>query len=187
MRAVLVGLVLFAGCEVPAQRTEEAGAAAPGAPSRAPSTISANGVDCALVGQTITSLELGNYAELEVRAPREREITALCVAQNLTKHDAACVLAATTIDDLASCPEPVVMKQVVPPPITPGDVCEQYVRRLEAIARCSTFPPDSAKALRAQLPALRKMYAQYGSQKQVQDNCKMALDATDTAYKPLGC
>lgn len=145
------------------------------------------GVDCRLIAQSIASLELGNYAEPEVREPREREIEGLCVRARLTKADADCLLAAPTIDELAYCANPLVTKKVVPPPITPGDICEQYVRRLEAIARCKTFPADSAKALRGQIPQLRKMYAQYGAQKQVQDNCKLALDATDQAYKPLGC
>ncbi|MFN0248597.1 MAG: hypothetical protein ACKV2T_17020 [Kofleriaceae bacterium] len=188
MRALLVGLVVVAACEVPANTGAEPSAAAdPAGPSRTSSKISANGVDCAVIGQTITSLEMGNYAELEVRAPREREITALCLAENPTKRDAACVLAATSTDDLAYCPKPLVMKQVVLPLIAPGDVCEQYMRTLERIARCTKVPPDSAKALRGQLPTLRKMYAQYGVQKQVQDSCQMALDMTEKAYKPIGC
>jgi hypothetical protein len=188
MRALLVGLVVVCACEVPANTNAEPSAAAgPAAPTRAPSKISANGVDCVLIGQTITSLELGNYAEPEVRAPREKEITALCVAENLTKSDAACVLAAASLDDLAYCPKPLVAKRVVLPPVTPGDICEQYVRTLERIARCPNFPPDSAKALRGQIPTLRKMYAQYGSQKQLQESCQMAIDMTEKAYKPIGC
>lgn len=133
---------------------------------------------------------MGNYAEPEVREPREREIERMCTSANLTKADAECLLSSPALDDLAYCPKPLVVRpvaQVTLPPVAAGDICEQYVRRLERIARCATFPPDSARALRGQIPQLRQMYAQYGSQKQVQQSCQMALDATDRAYAQLGC
>ena len=181
MRCVcVVGLLVAVGCEVPS-RDE------PIASEQPPPKARAAGVDCRLIAQTITSLEMGNYAEPEEREPRERVIENICARANLTKKDADCLLAATSVGDLAYCPKPLVTKHVVQPPVAPGDVCEQYVRVLERIARCPTFPPASAKALRDQIPALRKMYAQYGQQKQVQDNCKLALDATENAYKPIGC
>ena len=144
-------------------------------------------MNCRLIARSITSLEMGNYAELEEREPRERVIENICLRANLTKKDAECLLAATSVGDLAYCPKPLVTKHVVQLPVAPGDVCEQYVRVLERIARCPKLPPASAKALRDQIPTVRKMYAQYGQQKQVQDNCKLALEATENAYKPIGC
>jgi hypothetical protein len=111
----------------------------------------------------------------------------ICVRANLAKKDADCLLAATSVADLASCAKPPITKHVVQPPIAPGDVCGQYVRVLERIGRCSKFPPEAAKALRDQIPELRKMYVQYGQQKEVQDNCKMALDGTEKAYQQVGC
>ncbi|MGE0403233.1 MAG: hypothetical protein AB7T06_41385 [Kofleriaceae bacterium] len=172
-RGVLVVALVVAGC----------GSSSSSPPPRP-------GADCRLVAQAITSLEMGNYAEPEVREPREREIERMCTSANLTKTDAECLLSSPALDDLAYCPTPLVVKpvaQVTLPPVAAGDICEQYVRRLERITRCATFPPDSARALRGQIPQLRQMYAQYGSQKQVQQSCKMALDATDRAYAQLGC
>src|ERR1043165_8284238 len=142
--AWLVGIVVVAGCEMPSK----------GEPSQAPTSeepppkAQAAGVDCHLIAQSITSLEMGNYAEPEDREPRERVIENICVRANLTKKDADCLLAATSVADLAYCTKPLVTKHVVQTPIAPGDVCEQYVRTLERIARCSKFPPDAAKALR---------------------------------------
>jgi hypothetical protein len=102
----------------------------------------------------------------------------------------ACEVPANTNEEPSAAAGPAAptrAPRVVLPPVTPGDICEQYVRTLERIARCPKFPPDSAKALRGQIPTLRKMYAQYGSQKQVQDSCQMAIDMTEKAYKPIGC
>jgi hypothetical protein len=182
--AWLLGVVVVAGCEVPSQNEPSRKPIVESEPAPQPQ---AAGVDCHLIAQSITSLELGNYAEPEEREPRERAIETLCLGAKLTKSDADCLLASSSVADLAFCTKPLVTKHVVQPPIAPGDVCERYVRALERITRCSTMPPESAKALRQQIPQLRQMYVQYGSQQQVQDSCKMALDATEQAYQPLGC
>lgn len=182
--ACLVGLVVIASCEVP---TRDAPSPESSSPSNPAPRSQAPGVDCRLIAQTLTSLEMGNYAPPEEREPRERVIEDLCTRARLTKQDADCLLASPTVADLAFCAKPLVMKPAVQPPLAPGDVCEKYVRVLERIARCAKMPADSASALRQQLPQLRKMYAEFGHQQQVKDNCQMAIDATERAYQPLGC
>lgn len=166
MRSVLVA-VLVVGCSTP-----------PAAKER---------VNCRLIAQSIASLELGNYAEPDERGPRERAIEELCVHETLTKKDADCLLASTNVADLAFCPKPLVTKHVVQPQVKPGDICEQYVRTVERIARCAKLPADTQRQLRQQIPQLRQMYQQYGTQQQVQDSCKMAFDATEKAFLQIGC
>ena len=124
-------LVVAGACEVPESPTRQHG----DPPSEPTVTAPAAGVDCRLIAQTLTSLELGNYAEPEERGPRERTIAELCVRARLTRTDAECLLGATAVADLAACAEPLIVKHVAPPPLVPGDHCEQYVRALERIAR----------------------------------------------------
>lgn len=176
-------LVVACACEVPESPSRQHGDPPPEPTVTAP----AAGVDCRLIAQTLTSLELGNYAEPEERGPRERAIEELCVRARLTRTDAECLLGATAVADLAACAKPLIVKHVAPPPLVPGDHCEQYVRALERIASCAKVPRETARSVRDQVRQLRAMYGQYGAQPQVQDSCKMALEMTEKAYRPIGC
>ncbi|HLL25095.1 MAG TPA: hypothetical protein VK427_23330 [Kofleriaceae bacterium] len=47
--------------------------------------------DCAAVGETLASLDLGNYAEPEERAPVVAKYKAACAAANVSKEQGACL------------------------------------------------------------------------------------------------
>jgi hypothetical protein len=47
--------------------------------------------DCTVVAETLTSLELGNYAPVEERAPKVAKHRAACDAQRVSKEEGACL------------------------------------------------------------------------------------------------
>ena len=49
------------------------------------------GADCALVGETLASIDLGNYAELEERAPVVAKYRAACEKAHVTKEEGECL------------------------------------------------------------------------------------------------
>jgi hypothetical protein len=58
---------------------------------------------CAAVGESVASLEVGNYAEPEERAPAERKYRALCAKAKLTATERQCVFEAQDTKTIAWC------------------------------------------------------------------------------------
>jgi hypothetical protein len=149
-------------------------------------------VDCRLIAESLTTLELGNYAPREERAAREQALRLECERANLTKDDGACITQATSKDDVAWCPKPLItpsrVGEVAPTSLLPA-VCAAYVRTLERFARCSKLPPDSARALHQQIAQLRAMYTEYAATAPASmlQSCQMANDATTRAMDQTGC
>lgn len=160
------------------------------------------GADCQLVAESLATLELGNYAPREERAARELALRRQCEREHLSKEDGACLVTATSKDEIAWCPKPLIV------PTRIGEVgggsarsggsassgplvgmCETYVRTLERFARCSKLPPESARALRMSIAQLRAMYSQYAATApdSMVQSCQMANDATTKAMLQVGC
>ena len=114
-----------------------------GEPSRA---------DCPLIAQTLTSLELGNYADPQARAPRERVIAERCSEANLSDDEARCLLDASK-DSLPYCPKPLAVQHRELPKIAAADTsglprgCVQYLDLLQRLAVCPNLPIESRRAM----------------------------------------
>lgn len=204
----VLGLIVLVGCAAnpsppPARGTERAPcrpdrSCADGLICLSDRCVRPAGADCQLVAETLTTLELGNYAEVEERAAREKALRAQCEREHMSKDDGACILTATTKDDLVWCPKPLIVptqigggggsggSAVAATPQALTAICEAYVRTMERFARCSKLPPETARQLRQQIPQLRAMYAQY-STPSTDASCKMANDATTQAMVQIGC
>lgn len=122
------------------------------------------GADCELVGEALTSMELGNYAEIEARRPKVVAYRATCEAQHLTKEEGACVIAATTMEQLRECPKPVMF----PPykPTVPGETirglpaaCSRYLVTLERYASCSALPSEARTSIGNTVAEMRKSWS----------------------------
>jgi hypothetical protein len=61
------------------------------------------GADCAQIADKLSSLMLGNYAEAGARDGYVSATRAECEAANVSKDDGACILAATTRNQLLRC------------------------------------------------------------------------------------
>lgn len=63
--------------------------------------------DCGPVAEALASIELGNYASVDVRAPRVAALRGQCEAARPSEAEAACVAAARTRTAVAACPNPI--------------------------------------------------------------------------------
>ncbi len=185
MRLALA-LLLLAGCErdAPAPRDEPAGSAA------------APGGDCTMVGEALTSMELGNYAPVEDRRPKVAAYRATCVAQKLTKLEADCVIAARTMEQLRTCPKPVMFppyKATVPGEVIKGlpAVCSQYLLTLERYASCSGIPIEARRSIGTSVAEMRKNWSIFSEAtpmpKAVIDACTQGNAAILQAMTSFGC
>jgi hypothetical protein len=127
----------------------------PEAPARrAPLVVvtPASQADCTLIAQTLTSLELGNYAEPEVRAPRERELGERCRAAALTDDEARCLLDATA-ESLPYCAKPLAVAHRELPKLGVVDAtglpagCALYLSQMQRLAVCEKLPVESRRAI----------------------------------------
>jgi hypothetical protein len=158
-------------------------------------------VDCHLIAQTLTSFELGNYAEPEDRAPRETELAAACDAQELTASDAKCILDATK-DTLPFCAKPLSVAarhrevlpgaQAVPVQLgggLPAD-CYDYLAMMQRYAQCQALPVETRQALGNAVAQLGASWLQLGQQPmppQVGDACRQGRDALRQGMQSFGC
>lgn len=106
---------------------EEPVAADPNAPQPEPT--------CRLVAETLVSLELGNYAEPEERAPRVAAEERRCVAMRLSRDDRQCVVDSYARADVAYC-VPALFPDEPQQPALSGAECDaianQMRKQLEA-------------------------------------------------------
>lgn len=93
---------------------------------------------CSEVAEALTSIELGNYAPIEERAPKVAAWKDRCIAEHLTKPEADCVIAARTADQLKLCPKPMMFPAGK---ITTGlpAACTEYLATLERYTHCSAL------------------------------------------------
>lgn len=159
----------------------------------------APGANCQLVAEALTTLELGNYVPSEERTAREKTLKAQCEREHLTKDDGACITTATSKDEVAWCPKPLITPSRIGErgggsarsgsnaPLV--GICETYLGTLERFARCSKLPADTARSLRQQIAQLRTMYTQYATTapNTMVRSCQMANDATMKALIQIGC
>lgn len=127
-------------------------------------TPKAPGADCGLVAETLTSFELGNYADPADRAPKVTAWRAACEAEELTVTEGRCVIDARTTDELRSCPKPLMFAPYVPtkegePLAGLPDACSAYLITLEKYARCSGLPPESRRSIASTVATMRKNWS----------------------------
>jgi hypothetical protein len=183
----LAALLLLAGCEQDAPPEPPR----PGdQPARAP------GADCGQVGEALTSLELGNYAPVEERAPKVAAYRAKCIAEKLTLDEGRCVIAARTMKQLRDCPQPVMF-----PPYKatqPGDIitglpaaCSQYLLTLERYAKCSGIPIEARQSIGKTVVEMRKNWSIFSETtpmpQAVTDACTQGNAAILQAMVSFGC
>jgi hypothetical protein len=156
------------------------------------------GVDCTQLAAALTSLELGNYAEPEDRAPREADLAATCATTALTADDAQCILGATK-DSLPFCAHPVAVAHR-DPPAPPAAVavaaglpssCTAYIASMERMATCSALPATSRDGIRQAMNQAAAAWAQVANNPQVtaqlQAACQQGADAIKQSLTSLGC
>lgn len=152
--------------------------------------------DCTLVAEALTSLELGNYATPEERAPKVAAYRGKCEAQHLTIDEGRCVIAARSMTQLRDCAKPVMF-----PPYkatAPGDViaglpaeCSQYLITLERYAKCPGIPVDARQSLARTVEEMRKSWSIFSETTPmpaaVTDACKQGNAAIGSAMGSFGC
>lgn len=152
------------------------------------------GADCALVAETLTSFELGNYAPLEERAPKVAAWRARCEAEGLTQPEGQCVIDARTTDELRLCPRSlmfapyVATKEGDPLPGMPA-ACTAYLLALEKYARCSGLPAESQRSIASTVATMRKNWSglQGPFPQAVTDACVQGNTAIAQAMVSFNC
>lgn len=151
--------------------------------------------DCPLIAATLTSLEMGNYAEREVRAPREAELTKRCNAAVLSDAEAECLRSATT-DTLRYCPKPLAVAHVdMPKQVVDGSglpaACAQYLGMVQRMSTCSKLPPESRKAMSDSMSQAATAWRQLASNpdavKSLDMTCRQATSAIAQSMQSIGC
>lgn len=205
MRRVLVLLLLVvASCTTDAPAAQpgnerqpcRTGGCDPGLVCLSDRCVRPPGADCGLVAEALTSMELGNYAPVEARRPKISVYRAKCEAQHLTKDEGACVIGATTMEQLRGCPKPVMF----PPykPTTKGETikglpaeCSQYLLTLERYAGCSGLPPEARTSLASTVAEMRKSWSIFSETTPmppaVTAACKQGEDAIVKAMVTFKC
>lgn len=192
-----LGLSSFAlvGCQAALTESEEAPQpSVKEMPAKEPLVIerrTATGVDCTNIAETLTSLELGNYAPRKERAPREASLAATCRDAELTASEAQCVLTASK-DTLAYCPKPLAVAHQEKPARAPlPGMCEQYVMAIEKFAVCPALPEESRKAMLQATRQMEEGFAQMQNNPEAlaaaNDACKQAVDAIRQAGQSMNC
>jgi len=149
--------------------------------------------DCDSVADALASIELGNYAPKEQRAPRVAALVAICKTQHLSKDDAECILAARTKEQLAFCPRPLIVASSIDPKAPKGlpASCTEYLRMIEQYASCPKQQPEVALALRKSVVDMRKSWSAIGPEspmpRQVDEACTQGIGAMKAAMQQLGC
>jgi len=151
--------------------------------------------DCDSVADTLASIELGNYAPKDQRAPRVAALVAICKTQHLSKPDAECIFAAHSKDELAYCPKPLIVAPAIDRAVGGGQAglpasCTEYLRVIEQYASCPKQQPEVARALRATVVEMRKSWSVLGTNpmpRQVDETCTQGIAAIKTAMQQLGC
>jgi hypothetical protein len=159
------------------------------------------GVDCVAIAAALTSLELGNYAEPEDRAPREAELAAACGASPLTADDAKCLLEATK-DTLPFCAHPLAVAHRDPPPKPPtptieaaaGNLpasCRDYIATIEKLSTCPKLPAASRDAMVQAMNQAAASWSQMTQQPEavaaLGNACQQGADALRQSLASLGC
>ena len=88
------------------------------------------GADCALVGETLASLDLGNYAEPEERAPVVAKYQAACEQAHVTKEAGECIDRARDKWNAQRC-----APRMFPEAAAAAGDCGRVVARVEAALR----------------------------------------------------
>ena len=165
-----------------------------GACGRDQRTPKSPAADCALVAETLTSFELGNYAPLEDRAPKVAAWRARCEDDGLSAAEGQCIVDARTTEQLRMCPQPlmfapyVATKEGDPLPDLPP-ACSAYLLRLETYVRCRGLPPDARSSIAATVAQMRKNWSGLkGPMPQaVSDACVQGNDAIAQAMVSFNC
>ncbi len=157
-------------------------------------TPKAPGADCALVAETLTSFELGNYASLEERAPKVDAWRARCEAEELTKVEGQCVIDARTTDELRMCGKPLMFAPYVPtkegePIAGLPPACSDYLVTLEKYARCRGLPPETRQSIATTVATMRKNWSGLSGPmpQAVTDACVQGHDAVAQAMVSFNC
>lgn len=153
----------------------------------------ASHADCTLIAQTLTSLEMGNYAEPAQRAPRERELADRCTDAALTDEEASCLLSASR-DTLPYCPRPLAVAHRDMPKLSVDaeglpPSCARYLAYIEQLASCSRIPIDSRKAIRdaaAQAASAWRQVNQQGAP-YLESACASGARALAQSVQANGC
>ena len=127
-------------------------------------TPKAPAADCALVAESLTSFELGNYAPIEERAPKVTAWRERCQAEALTREEGQCVIDARTTEELRFCPRSLMFAPYVATKegdLLPGlpPACSAYLLRLETYARCRGLPADARASIAATVAQMRKNWS----------------------------
>jgi hypothetical protein len=96
------------------------------------------GADCAMVGETLASLDLGNYAELEERAPVVAKYKAACDKARVTKEEGDCLDAARDKWTASQC-----APRMFPELAANKGNCNAVVTRLENALRTQLQAQDN--------------------------------------------
>lgn len=154
----------------------------------------ASHVDCALVAASLTSLEMGNYADPEKRAPRETELAAKCRDADLTDGQAKCLLDATATT-LAYCEKPIaVAHRDVPRDVVADGLplaCRDYLSALQRLAACPKLPAQSRQAIFDASKQASQAWSQVIQNQQafasLQSACASAVSAIGQSMQSIGC
>ncbi|MEZ4368936.1 MAG: hypothetical protein R2939_22045 [Kofleriaceae bacterium] len=112
--------------------------------------------DCGPVAEALASLELGNYAPVEQRAPKVAEARALCERARLTEAEAACLVAARSDYAAAACPRPLLPRlAALGRPDCPA-VSARLKRVLDTQLAGSNLPPAVTSIAPALLAAIQR-------------------------------
>ena len=174
----------------------KAGSCDPGLVCLSDRCVRPPGADCQQVGEALTSLELGNYASVEERRPKVALYAGKCEAQQLTKDEGACVIAAKSVDALRLCPKPVMF-----PPYKPtkeGEViaglptvCSQYLLTLERYTHCNALPPEARQSIAKTVAEMRKSWSIFSEKMPmppaVSAACKQGNEAIAKAMVTFSC
>ena len=154
------------------------------------------GADCTAVAESLTSMELGNYASIEARRPKLAAYRAKCEAQSLTKEEGACVIEARTVEQLRACPKPVMFppyKETAPGETIKGlpPECSRYLLALERYAKCSGLPAESRGSIASTVAQMRKSWSIFSEAtpmpEAVTNACKQGNAAIAQAMTSFNC
>jgi hypothetical protein len=109
--------------------------------------------DCSAVAETLTSIELGNYASKDQRAPAVAKHRQACIAAKVTQEEAACLDKATDTWSAATCVPRMFPKQASS---DHGDCAEVTKRIRQSVEKdMAQAGPDAQRMLDKMLPALQ--------------------------------
>ncbi|MBK9032415.1 MAG: hypothetical protein IPL61_14080 [Myxococcales bacterium] len=95
------------------------------------------GADCQVVGAHAASIELGNYAAVEARAPTIAKFVALCEQVHVTKDEGACLVETRDQWSAAQC-----APKLYPHVKTSGGDCKAIAGKVRSAIASSMGAPD---------------------------------------------